>query len=854
MILTRGTKLGPYEILGALGAGGMGEVYRARDPRLDRDVAIKVLPTAFSRDPGRLRRFELEARAAGALNHPNILTIYDIGTHQDAPYVVSELLEGQTLRERIREGRLPQRKAIEYAVEIARGLAVAHQKGIAHRDIKPENLFLTKDDRIKILDFGLAKLTQPEGTDSEALTQGATQPGTVMGSPGYMSPEQARAQTSDHRSDIFSFGAVLYELLTGERAFQGGSSVEIMNAILKEEPPPIESPALDRLVKRCLEKDPAHRFQSAADLSYSLEAVTGLSVAAIPALPVAPRSPARWKPLLAGLVGLVAVAAAFFAGRQAATSPAPSFQQLTFRRGSIQTARFAPDGQTIVYGARWEGHPWEVFSTRLDSFESRPLGIPNAEVHSVSANGEMALHLNGRIVAPLLWLGTLARAPLAGGAAREVLDDVEAADWSPDGKELAVSHYVDGRTRLEYPIGKVLYETRALIFRANLRVSPKGDRIAFIESRYGTRGSAVSVVDLAGNKKELSGGWNSTWGLAWSPAGDEVWFAASDTGMRAALYSVTLSGRRRLLLRTPGILALRDVSRDGRILLISQSYRATVTSLVAGETRERDLSWMDLSLPADLSADGKTLLLLVTEPSGRLGIYLRQTDGSPAVRLGETSVFSTTAAALSPDGRWVLAIGSGPKPRLILLPTRAGEAREVAAAETGSFSSLAWFADGKRFLFAVAEPGQGPRLFVRELAGDKAIPVTPEGVAILGDFCVSPDGRWVAAARSDQQLWLYPVNGGAARPVAGATPGDLPVRFTSDGRALFLFRKNELPISVYRLSLERGTRELWRELAPGDPSGAESYFARVLLTPDGKSHVYSIDRMLSELYLVQDLK
>ena len=287
MPLEVGARLGPYEILAPLGAGGMGEVYRARDPRLGRDVAIKVLPDALRTDPERLRRFEQEARAAGALNHPNVLAVLDVGTHEGVPYVVSELLEGETLRERLRAGGLTPTKAVECAIQIALGLAAAHEKGIVHRDLKPENLFLTRDGRVKILDFGLAKLREPaagsEGASEVPTLAQTTEPGAILGTVGYMSPEQVRGFPADHRSDIFSLGAVLYEMLSKRRAFAGESAPEVLTAILKEDPPELASsdrnvpPALGRIVRRCLEKRPEDRFHSAHDLALALEAVSGAS-------------------------------------------------------------------------------------------------------------------------------------------------------------------------------------------------------------------------------------------------------------------------------------------------------------------------------------------------------------------------------------------------------------------------------------------------------------------------------------------------------------------------------------------------------------------------------------------------
>ena len=429
MALTSGTKLGPYEIQSPLGAGGMGEVYRAHDSRLNRNVAIKILPASFSADPDRLQRFALESRATAALNHPNILSIYDIGSDagQGAPYVVSELLEGETLRDRLQNGALISRKAIDYARQIASGLAAAHDKGIVHRDLKPENIFITDDGRAKILDFGLAKFTRPEADNSgDAPTQQiATDAGTVMGTVGYMAPEQVRGKAADPRSDIFAFGAILYEMLSGKRAFHGDSPVDTMSAILKEDPPDLSetnrnvSPALERIVRHCLEKSPAERFQSARDVAFNLEALTDISTpsrSGIQAIPEETGKARRWLlPVLETLLLLASWAGVYsFAHRSAYANP--TFHEVTFRNGTIWDARFAPDGQTIIYGAAWDGQPQEMFSTRFDSSDSRAIGLPPAQILAISPKGEMAISLHAVAYAHFTQAGTLARVPLAGGA------------------------------------------------------------------------------------------------------------------------------------------------------------------------------------------------------------------------------------------------------------------------------------------------------------------------------------------------------------------------------------------------------------------------------------------------------
>ena len=475
MPIFTGEKLGPYEILAPLGAGGMGEVYRALDSRLGREVAIKVLPASFAADPDRLRRFELEARATGMLNHPNILAVYDLSTHEGAPYLVTELLEGDTLREHI---PLPRRKTIQYAQQIANGLAAAHAKGITHRDLKPENIFITHDGRVKILDFGLAKVTS--ANTAQTATLNATTPGMAMGTAGYMSPEQVRGQAIDQRSDIFSLGVILYEMISGQRAFQGDSAIEAMNAILKEDPPPLADASFDRLIRHCMEKNPEERLQSARDLKFYLDTLSSPSQA--PAGPVVqPVSPNRSR-LMAGVAAVVVAIACVAAGHylwKIPPAPPPAFQILTFDQGYLWSARFTPDGQSVFYGAAWKGNPLQLFSVRLGSVDSRSLGLPSADLLSISSSGEMAISTGRHYTVGWINSGKLGRVALDGQVPREVLDDVLCADWSPDGRSLALVRSFAGRHRLEYPEGTVLYETSGWI--SDARVSPDGQTVAFLD-------------------------------------------------------------------------------------------------------------------------------------------------------------------------------------------------------------------------------------------------------------------------------------------------------------------------------------------------------------------------------------
>jgi serine/threonine protein kinase len=401
MALTAGTKIGPYEIVAPLGAGGMGEVYRARDTRLGRDVAIKVLPEAFARDVERLRRFETEARAVAALNHPNILSIHDIGTHEGAPYLVSECLEGHSLRQESSGGALPLRRAIEYGTQIAHGLAAAHDKSIVHRDLKPENIFVTQDGRVKILDFGLAKLVRPESAEGEGATLEAvpTSAGAVLGTVGYMSPEQVKGEAADARSDIFALGTILYEMLSGQRAFRRDTAAETMTAILKEDPAELSasnkpiSPVLERIVRRCIEKKPLQRFQSARDLAFNLEGISGISSTSVATGTAAVAIVEKAKPrmqvirLAVGVLLLVLVAAAaWMLARRGATIASPSYHQLTFERGLVYAARFAADGRSIYYSASFNGRPLQLYSTVPDSPESRPLNLTNSTLFAASTS------------------------------------------------------------------------------------------------------------------------------------------------------------------------------------------------------------------------------------------------------------------------------------------------------------------------------------------------------------------------------------------------------------------------------------------------------------------------------------
>ncbi len=856
MTLSVGAKLGPYEIVAPIGAGGMGEVYRAKDPRLGREVAVKVLPASFSQDADRLKRFEQEARAAGVLNHPNITAVHDLGTHDGAPYIVTELLEGETLRSRLSSGELPVRKAIDYAIQIAKGLSAAHEKGIVHRDLKPENLFVTKDGRVKILDFGLAKLrSEKDGENQTDLkTVSGTEPGVVLGTMGYMSPEQVRGKPADRRSDLFSFGAIFYEMLSGQRAFRGDTAADTITAILTKEPPDLTQtnkdihPGLERIVRHCLEKNPEERFESARDVAFDLEALSGISSPRGAA--EAPVSVIR-RPRLTAFVGvavaLAGMAATYWAGKRAGYVEPASFRQLTFRRGSIGSARFAPDGQTILYSASWEGRPIEVFVSRLDSPESRPLGLSKAEVLSVSPSGEMAVSVGRSDSIPFNRTGTLARLGMTGGGApKEILEDVLWADWAPDGQNLAVVRPHGGNIQLEFPSGRVLYETAGWI--SHVRVSPRGDEIAFLDHAIqGDDSGMAAIVDRSGKRRAISELFESAQGLCWSRDGSEILFTATKSGSNRALHAATRAGRVRILARGTGNLTIQDVSRTGQVLVVEDKGRKEISALLPGGPKERDFSWLDWSLPRDISPDGQTLLFDESGAGGGPGysVYVRKADGSPAVRLGPGVSYG-----LSSDGRLALSIvGPSNASRIALYPIGVGEPKMLASSGL-RIDQASWLPDGRRIVFSGAEPDRGSRLWVQGIEDARPRAFSPEGYRL---FAASPDGKSVAVSGPDRRYYFYPIDGGEPQPIPGLVAGDIIGGWTQDGRSLFVRRRGELPLRVVKLDLASGRKELWKEVMPPDPAGV-STIAPVLITPDEKFYAYSYTRSLADLFVVEGLK
>jgi len=887
-----GKRVSHYRVLDILGGGGMGVVYKAEDLKLGRRVALKFLPEELAHDAAAMERFEREARAASTLNHPNICTIYEVEEHEGQTFIVMELLEGQTLRELIsaaersglqndrRKECLPLQTFLNIALQIVDGLDAAHKKGIIHRDIKPANIFVTSQGQVKILDFGLAKLQESDTICCRSRASTADQPeqginlnltltGVAMGTAGYMSPEQVRGEKLDARTDLFSCGLVLYEMVTGERAFRGETALVVHAAILNHQPAPIrdrnpEIPAkVESIIYKALEKDCELRCRSAfemhADLQLEVDALkrsrnsSSHMVTETTTSPGASRSVLfferihkhPWREALA-VAALAVVAIGLVLGRKHVIDSQPVFHRLTFLAGTVLGARFVPEGHLVVYAASWEGNPVQVFLTGPNSPGSRALGYKRANVLAVSSTGELALALHKSPFFGDLESGTLAQVLLTGDEApHEVAEQALFADWSGSGSLAIVSNRGD-KHQLEFPVGKVLYRRQGTIFYP--RVSPDEKLVAFREDQDGVW--ALVVVDQMGRRRTLSRGWRNLEGLAWRPSGKEIWFAAREFGSRWGLYSVALSGEKRLIWQMPGPLRLHDISSDGSVLLSKDNSQRGIKWLGPGESQERDLSWLDGSQLSDMSSDGSLVLFTEFGESAKAQecefcgpVFLRKTDGSAPVRLGEG-----TGLAISPDKQWVL-LAEDNFSRLVAVPIGPGEPK-VLTHKPMRYWFARWFADGHRITFTATEPGHGPQIYVQELTKEPQ-PISAESVDIDLPF-PSPDGRYIACSL-EQQPSIWKVQGGAPRVVPHVLPEEGLFGWSSDSRFLFAGNLAIVPAEVYRVDARTGKRGAWKKLAPQDRAGIE-FLTEFHPTADERGYAYSYKRTLSELYLVTGLR
>jgi eukaryotic-like serine/threonine-protein kinase len=850
MTLAPGTRLGSYDIVGAIGAGGMGEVYRAHDAKLNREVAVKVLPELFASDPDRLARFEREAQAVAALSHPNILSIHDYGVDGTRAYAVMELLEGQSLRERLVDGAMPARKAIEYGVQIARGLAAAHDKGIIHRDLKPENIVVSHDGLVKILDFGLARQTPAVAGGATAATLPQdTVPGTVMGTPGYMSPEQVRGEPVDTRTDLFSLGTILYEMLTGRRAFQRDTAPETMTAILREEPPELTQvrgdlpPTVDRIVRHCLEKNRHERFQTARDVAFALAALSGSATSSTATVLPMRIWPARWLRAAAAVAIVGAVLLAGVAvGRRSVAIPlveSPQFQAKTFDSETIFGARFAPDGQTIVFSAALQGNEPELFVSRPGTSAPQPIGAHRTHLLSISSKGELAVLTNATFLSQRLFAGTLARMPLD-GTPRSWIEHVRDADWSPDATTLAIVRVAGLKDQLEYPIGTKLYETTGYV--SDIRVSPDGKSVAFMDhqARYDNRGW-VKVVSSDGTVRTLGGEYWGEEGLAWSSDGRNVLFSATEfegVGYQPHIASAVGRPAARVVLPSIGSVFLLDV-KDDRWILVRNDEQLGVRALLPDATEEKEVGWLDASLNPLLSDDGKTLVFADESQSagGNYGIMMRGSDRPGVVRLGEGAPLD-----VSPDGSRVLSELFTPM-QLRLYPTGAGEPIVLNTGPLKTVHRAAFLAGDTRVIACGQEASGALRCYALDAAGGEPKAIMPEGMSVRA---VAPGGKRALAATSDGTVVVFDFADQRAAPVSVSNADEI-AGWADDGQSVFVYGRT-IPSRLERVDIATGHRTLLRELGPPNRAGLLR-LAGVAVTRDARAYAYGYWRRVSKLFL-----
>jgi len=881
-----GETIGPYEVLSELGSGGMGTVYLAQDARLGRKIALKLLPPQFTNDKDRLRRFQQEARAASALNHPNILTVYEIEQKADIHYIATEYVDGVTLRQLLSTDQLELHRILSIATQIASALQAAHAAGIVHRDIKPENVMIRSDGYIKVLDFGLAKLTENEF----APTTSETNPGVVMGTPRYMSPEQARGLDVDLRTDIFSLGTVIYEMVTGRVPFEGETTSDIIAAIIKDEPEPMslsvpELPSeFEEVVNKALAKDLGLRYPTIADFGSDLQRLKdGIQLNALARFtsdastkrqtatrlgstdpqaqqntdPLSIKASTRWAISAAlGLVVLIAVVTVVSLNRRGKPAPAPSAnnrqntRQLTNRDGFISASRFAPDGKGVIYSAGFDGKPLELFFTDAEGSDSRSAGIQSAALKSVSRTGKIAVLFDFELNWSDGFNGTLAILPADGGKPEVLMQGVDDAAFAPDGNNLAIVRSVMGEQQLEYPAGHLLYKSDG--WMSYPRFSPKGDKIAFFEHPLGDFSGSLVVFDLGAQKKiDISTGWVSLKGLAWNPKTDEIWFGGSRVGKKLSINAVSLSGQLRTNLYDVPVIGARidDISDDGT-MLINQGSNHSTMMVVEDKSAKEVESQFAWTTSADLSADGNTLLYYewgwenTSGASEGNSVYLRKLDSNERIHLGPGK-----ALALSPDGNWALALQSTPQPQLVLLSTLGAQAKALPNRGIKEYHYASFFPDGRQILFTGVEARKDAaiRSFVQDVNTGEVHPLTEEWTTARR---VSPDGKSIITLQPDRTYYIQPLIGGEATPIPGLESGDEPIQWSDDGSAVYVIGPGEFATKIYRVTLNNGARREWEDIDPPNKVGLvglETNPGGILITPDGKMSVYTYWILLQHL-------
>ncbi len=879
MTLSAGTRLGPYEILSPIGAGGMGEVYRAKDTRLGRDVAIKVLPERLAEDPDALSRFEREARAVAALSHPNILALHDFGREGNVAYAVTELLEGETLREALSSGPLPLRRATEYGSQIALGLAAAHEKGVVHRDLKPDNVFVTRDERVKILDFGLAKARSalPDaGAETHSPTvSGYTEPGTVMGTVGYMSPEQVRGVAVDHRSDLFSFGVVLYEMLTGRRAFQRETAAETMTAILKEEPAEPDGsdggipPALALVLRHCLEKKPEKRFQSARDLAFALETASSTTSSAAVAVSLGrPRSVPVWRWLGVAALAAAAAAAGYFVRLGRTTAPAPDWSEatitpLTTDPGYEGEPTFSPDGQTMAYVSDRDGN-FEIYLQQILGGPALNLtSNPAADIQpAISPDGREIAFVSNRssssdiiYAAPNLPLigGDIWIMPALGGRARRIVQNGNCPSWTPDGANLVYVHGTFRHARIAM-IPAAGGESRDLPID-----EPFVQRYFFPGFSEDGRwllyqnGNQVEVVPAGGGKaKVLARGESPAFG----------------PGSTSVLYTNDAPGKGRTLWRAPFSLVRGEFS--GRPEPLTFGRGADVGAKASRDGKTIAFSAVDQSLnleelPFDAEA-GRVMgpVRELTSGNNRVGFFDPSPDGKAVVFATERGAsshlwridppalpseltrdpkYSDTFPQWSPDGSEIAfsrggeGAGEGAQSLWIM------RADGTHPRRLGDFSGqMVWLPDRKAIV-------QRNQTMVRlDLASGVTAPIAQAKVVTL--LAADRAGQWLAYQSSDggpMKIMAVPVAGGTPRLVSTAPYEGYHPFFSPSGRWLYFQPGHK---NLFRVP---GPAQGWASATPQkvtDFSGLDLYIENPRISLDGSRLFYTRGRRKGDIFIL----
>lgn len=862
MALAPGSRLGSYEVVGPLGAGGMGEVYRAMDPKLSREVAIKVLPEGFAEDPVRLGRFRQEARALAALNHPNILTVFEVGDQDGVPFLVTEILCGETLRDRLTGGPLPVRRAIEVGVQVALGLGAAHEQDLLHRDIKPENLFLTREGRVKILDFGLAKLHLPAGQEAQStLALGApasaTEPGVVLGTVGYMSPEQVQGLRLDARSDLFSLGVVLWEMVTGGRPFTGASAVETMAAILKAEPPELD-PALKvpaglaRIMDSCLAKEPAARFHSAHDLAFALETLSSAgSSGGDPVLPVLAPPVRHWTPW-ALASGLVLAALGLGIGWQWRWRPPaqPAFHRLTFMDRRIPAARFLPNGREVLMATNVPGGSGpDLARLQLDSRELTETGVKNAALLAVGSQGQVAMALSPEVYAIGDFHGTPGISQVEAMMPHRGEGRILSADFGPMG--LVVSRLQPSkRYQLELPGGQHPVDSASDF--SDIRLSGDGAYLACIERPNGNdSGGCVGLLDIhRGQYRRLTGMYNNLFGLAWN--GQELWFTASERSTEKSLWAVSPKGALRKVYAGPEDLTLQDIDAQGRVLLGIENCQARLYLATEGSPNSAEISAGSLPFGLGISPDGTKVLYYGTDTSTPMDydLFLRPAQSGPPQYLGKAHGMPSFSA----DGTRVICLRGHPS-RVSVIPLEGGEARDLPLQGLEAitpFAHLRWTPDGREVLFQAQGPKGPTQVFRQSTEGGVPQPLGLPGALVP---FVAPDGHKMFTLTS--QGWRV-----STYPDDHPLPADLRtvpkevvqvLGWSEDSQAILHAQMEQGGINVYRSELQGGTLARWKRFeTPG--VGLRSFGVPGHITPDGRHLLFTNLTWNTTLYLVEGLR